>query len=843
MKTVLRLSLVLMLLMVVGHAQVINNFDAAPADTNYWEFYAPVTEGGLETNPSGHYAISTSADPALGWIETSYVTDIVLEGDAAMKIDYSVHNSESWGGYTKLHHYYPDSLSTGTYDWSMYDSLSFSYYNVTPQDSLGRVHLRLNMGDYGDIEDSTYRDLGEWYYSFHYILDNEPGWNTVNMALSESDEQSGTAFNHTGWAGVPGNLTLDKDRIKAFAFEFSVSGSGDGDVVTGSIIVDDFKLTGSRNALENPGFEAVDTQDEGFGWGASAADWAGASAGIVEDAEVARTGNSYGKVSTTGGEQWAVLYQENNVAHSTGETWVLGAWIKDISADVTEGSSAGIKFEYNDMGASYQHEVLFPDVTTEWQHFSITVTPPADVTSLKACVLSQTWGGPPGDYAFDDVYLMNLGNVDTVGPVAVNNVSALPGANLNLVTWEDVPGEEGESYTVYASPFPIDDLDAAYVDVVGANILEGVQTVAHYLYAPLNDVSAETYYAVVATDASLNTGATGFSPSSYTNTALGIPTISLDAPTNFVADGSLSEWDGYTPIYMGAPNSWGVSSIWGAVDSDDDCSANLYLAMDDDYLYMAADVIDDVYAGYTGEGNWWEMDAFQLFFGLYDQRGPTHNALLRGNEPDYGLVFTNDQYMRDNDGQYIMGTHNDGMYYFEAFNPDYVIEAKISLDSLAMGSGFTDARFHPMNGLRLAIEPIIHDNDGGGAWEGNVQSSPRNSDNAWQTPSVWTHTFIGDTDALDVDEIQTPGTYVLNNNYPNPFNPNTVISYTIGQSENVRLTVYNVLGQEVMTLVNEVQQAGSHEINFQAGTLASGIYMYRLEAGNFSSTHKMILMK
>ena len=57
------------------------------------------------------------------------------------------------------------------------------------------------------------------------------------------------------------------------------------------------------------------------------------------------------------------------------------------------------------------------------------------------------------------------------------------------------------------------------------------------------------------------------------------------------------------------------------------------------------------------------------------------------------------------------------------------------------------------------------------------------------------------------------------------------------------LTVFNVLGQEVMTLVNNVQQAGTHEIQFQAGTLASGVYMYRLEAGNFTSTQKMILMK
>ena len=72
----------------VAQAQVINDFDTAMPDTNYWEWYDPVTEGGTAT-ATGHYAISTGADPALGWINVEHVTDVVYEGDGAMRIDYS----------------------------------------------------------------------------------------------------------------------------------------------------------------------------------------------------------------------------------------------------------------------------------------------------------------------------------------------------------------------------------------------------------------------------------------------------------------------------------------------------------------------------------------------------------------------------------------------------------------------------------------------------------------------------------------------------------------------------------------------------------------------------------
>ena len=88
-----------------------------------------------------------------------------------------------------------------------------------------------------------------------------------------------------------------------------------------------------------------------------------------------------------------------------------------------------------------------------------------------------------------------------------------------------------------------------------------------------------------------------------------------------------------------------------------------------------------------------------------------------------------------------------------------------------------------------------------------------------------------------------PLVYELAQNYPNPFNPTTKIEYSIPLQSQVELKIYNVVGQEVATLVNEVQKSGIHSAKFNASNLASGIYFYRLVAGNFTSVKKMVLVK
>ena len=93
------------------------------------------------------------------------------------------------------------------------------------------------------------------------------------------------------------------------------------------------------------------------------------------------------------------------------------------------------------------------------------------------------------------------------------------------------------------------------------------------------------------------------------------------------------------------------------------------------------------------------------------------------------------------------------------------------------------------------------------------------------------------------NEGEQPNEYFLAQNYPNPFNPSTKISYGIQEAGVVNLKVYNILGSEVATLVNEYKSAGNYEINFGKNELASGVYIYRLTVNNFVQTRKMILEK
>ena len=88
-----------------------------------------------------------------------------------------------------------------------------------------------------------------------------------------------------------------------------------------------------------------------------------------------------------------------------------------------------------------------------------------------------------------------------------------------------------------------------------------------------------------------------------------------------------------------------------------------------------------------------------------------------------------------------------------------------------------------------------------------------------------------------------PPNFYLSQNYPNPFNPVTNLEFGISKLGFVSLRIYNMLGKEVATLVNEKQNAGSYNVRFDGSGLSSGMYYYKLESGSFTDTKKMILIK
>ncbi len=88
-----------------------------------------------------------------------------------------------------------------------------------------------------------------------------------------------------------------------------------------------------------------------------------------------------------------------------------------------------------------------------------------------------------------------------------------------------------------------------------------------------------------------------------------------------------------------------------------------------------------------------------------------------------------------------------------------------------------------------------------------------------------------------------PAKYALQQNYPNPFNPATTINYQLPENVHVTVKIYDVLGREVMTLVNESESAGYKSVKLYASGLPSAVYFYRLQAGSFSETMKMVVLK
>ena len=99
------------------------------------------------------------------------------------------------------------------------------------------------------------------------------------------------------------------------------------------------------------------------------------------------------------------------------------------------------------------------------------------------------------------------------------------------------------------------------------------------------------------------------------------------------------------------------------------------------------------------------------------------------------------------------------------------------------------------------------------------------------------------TPAEGVEEEPVPFAFQLSQNYPNPFNPLTIINYQLTISSFVSLRVYDITGREVRTLVHETLEPGKHSLSFDASDLSSGVYLYKIQAGHFTETRKMLLLK
>ena len=316
-----------------------------------------------------------------------------------------------------------------------------------------------------------------------------------------------------------------------------------------------------------------------------------------------------------------------------------------------------------------------------------------------------------------------------------------------------------------------------------------------------------------------------------------------------VVDGELD--DVYLAGTSATTNNFGNISIDSPVYPDDfsDAFFRCYLLYDDDYLYGFFDVYDDDPVGNDDAVNDYERNGVELYIDGDNSKDcsgtvsfPDHHITFRhehiGNEAnsDWDLepaqngvsIDTSDIEWKIMDFTKVVGQDD-----FEVIG--YSVEFKIPIEVLDMPN---------TEGSIIGFELQQNDNDGSGRdvitkWWLNE------GDSSWQYACTWGTAILGGEAVVGVNEkpAPIPTKFELSQNYPNPFNPSTKIAFSVAKAGLVTLKVFNLLGQEIATLVNEHLATNTYEVDFNAGNLPSGVYLYRVTTGNASITKKMMLLK
>jgi hypothetical protein len=341
--------------------------------------------------------------------------------------------------------------------------------------------------------------------------------------------------------------------------------------------------------------------------------------------------------------------------------------------------------------------------------------------------------------------------------------------------------------------------------------------------------------------------------------------VFLKTPTPPAIDGNLSDiWQQANQLTMDYVIPQGAAGFLAPQANPQDQDWRFYGLYDNQYIYGFFTVYDDVVDTTTTID--WQMDGIEFYidqanthasFTTVVGRGadtlatPLHRAYqfclrpaqsidsVMNNKPWFdhigkGLVYT----WKLNNQQ----TVNDSIF---SSRSGYNVAFKFRLDSL----GFTSTEI-ASGTKKFSFQLQTDDNDitptaaGSRIHTSNWWNSPLNND--YQTTGGWGDAILSST-LISVGVKQQPtsvvSSYRLEQNYPNPFNPSTEISFTLAKSEKVKLTVYNLLGEQVAVLVNGMRNAGPQAVTFNAKNLSSGIYFYKLEAGSTVLAKKMMLLK
>jgi hypothetical protein len=314
-------------------------------------------------------------------------------------------------------------------------------------------------------------------------------------------------------------------------------------------------------------------------------------------------------------------------------------------------------------------------------------------------------------------------------------------------------------------------------------------------------------------------------------------------------DGLLDDaWSGVPPIAGNRTMSMAKLRNYA------DCSMNTRMMWDSNYLYYFVKVWDDTLMR-DGNGDY-NDDQLELYIDGDNSHGTTYD---RVNDFQFAFAY-------QNAGQPLDAIHLTGSSVGTAIDLSGVVQVsrtfidtvtvtlgKISrLDTI--GRGFTlelavplpALHITPKAGHLLGIEADYNDDDDGGDRDVKIKTYSK-TDNTWQNPGEMrpARLIAASSGELNVvsEKESRPADFSLAQNYPNPFNPVTEIHYAIPRPQRVRLTVFDIMGREIRILVDGFQGEGRHRVEFQAGGLASGVYLYRLETEGRTITKKMMLMR